>query len=529
MLLLAAFLNPKFAFAAGLAAGTDNSITADSSGQGGQVFTAALAPSATSSIALDFFDGDLSLTFAAGGLSAPAELEVKRVVAPSGTLPWQLDLSSEIYEYRLDAASIVSGRPILVKLRPRAGSNFLRQIFYYNETAGSWLPLPSKVLPQSKRIQAETRDAAARLAVFSYPAVLTTGRASWYSYKKGLFTASPDFPKGSKLRVFNVENNKFVDVEVNDFGPERDRHPDRVVDLEKTAFKKIAKTGQGTIRVRIEPLYIPSTDGRILGIAKAGARTEPGVTAKSAVVINSKSGEVLWGKNQDARLPIASLTKLVTAKVFLDTRPSLDRVVAYSKQDDEYNRLYAAAGTIARLKVRDGETLTIGDLLHSALIGSANNAIEGLVRVSGLEREEFISRMNEQATAWGASSTRFVEPTGLSPENVSTALDYAIMTNRVLDHPIIEKISKMKSYEFYTRNTKKRHLIRNTNPLITLNRLKVTGSKTGYLEEANYCLMTRAKDEKGREVIAVTLGTAEKSRSFSETEDLINYSLRLLN
>jgi len=109
--------------------------------------------------------------------------------------------------------------------------------------------------------------------------------------------------------------------------------------------------------------------------------------------------------------------------------------------------------------------MTVEDLLYSSLVGSANNTIETLVRVSGLKRDEFIKQMNVLVKKWGASSTHFVEPTGLSPDNKTSAYDYAMIAKNVLSHPIISKASVMAEYKFYTVNTKKFHRIRENKKL----------------------------------------------------------------
>jgi len=493
------------------------------------VMTAELVPESKIYKTENFFKGDFAFVYSSANISKPADLRVRKIAKPE-IMPWQLDLASEVYDVNLlNIEAFATGSPLIIKIRPNVNDNTYRQIFYFNPPSKSWLPLSSIFISTSNRLQAELKMPEARVAVFSYSGVPSTGSASWYSYKNGLFTASPDYPKGSKLRVFNLENNKFVDVIVNDYGPDRSKHPDRIVDLDKVAFKKIAKTAQGTVKVRVEPLYIAPVSGKVLGIAKIGATGELFLTSKSVIVINSITGEVIWEKKSTSTLPIASLTKLLAAKVFLDLKPSLDNVVVYSKLDDEYNRRYAEGWSIARLKVKDGETMTIGDLFYSALIGSANNAVESLVRVSGLTREEFIAKMNSQALEWGASSSKFVEPTGLAPENVSSAADYAIIASKALEHPILQKASTMQSYKFYTKNTKIRHLIKNTNSLIAANKFNITGSKTGYLDEAGYCLMIRATDAKKREIMVVTLGASSKNSSVSEAEELINFSFRQLN
>jgi len=478
--------------------------------------------------AIKAFDGSAGLILPKGVLKQASGVEIRKVDEVMD-LPWQLEKLSDIYQYEiLNKAAYDGKKPLTVEIKYKQKSDYYKQIYFYDKNFSSWRPLNCKEIFDKSLMRCEISFSFARLAVFANPNVLAIGKASWYSYKKGDFSASPDFPKGSKLRVYNLDNGKHVDVVINDFGPERRLHPDRVVDLEKTAFMKIAKQGQGIIRVRIEPLSIGPKPERLFGLSDRGAKNEPVVTAKSAIVMNETTGDVLWQKNATTTLPLASLTKLVAIKVFLDTRPSLNKIVSYSLKDEEFNYEYAEKWELARLKLDDGDTLTVEDLLYAALVGSANNAIETLVRVSGLERGEFVKTMNLEAAGWGASSTRFFEPTGLAPGNVSSALDYAIITKAVYSHPIIQKASTMARYKFSTINTKKAHTIVNTDKLIEVSSLNLTGSKTGYLLEALYCLMARAVDKKGGQVIVVTMGAATRNKSFAETEELLKYGLKMI-
>ena len=443
--------------------------------------------------------------------------------------PWQLGRISKVYQFEFrNKAAYDNKKPFYIQLAYDEPSNYYKQVFYYDKNYSSWRPLICRELVKDNSVRCEIFLNFARLAVFANPEARVIGQASWYSYKKGDFAASPDFPKGSKLRMVNLANGKSVDVVVNDFGPDKRLHPDRPVDLDKVAFRKIASLSQGVIRVRVEPLKIASSSGRLLGISGTGAKSEPAVSSKAAVVINEKTGEILWQKNATSTLPLASLTKLVAIKVFLDTRPSLNKIVTYSLKDEEYNYQYAKKWESARLSLKDGDSLTLEDLLYAALVGSANNAIETLVRVSGLSRDDFIETMNQQAADWGAAATRFVEPTGLAPANVSSAIDYAIITKQVYANPIIEKASTMPAYAFTTLNTKKSHKIKNTDQLLAVSDLNITGSKTGFLDEAQYCLAVRAKDKSGNQVIAVTLGTASRQDSFDQTEELLKYGLKTI-
>jgi len=475
------------------------------------------------------FDGAAKLILKPGDISGPTAALITEL-NETIDVPWQLEKLSKVYQFEIKNKAAFDGKkPINLQLAYSQPSDCYKQIYYFDKNYSSWRPLPTVDNPQKSIARATINLPFARVAVFANPEALVMGQASWYVHKGGMFAASPDFPKDSRLRVFNTANNKFVDVVVNDFGPDRQLLPGRVIDLDKKAFKKIAPTGAGVINVRVLPLVIMPENNKILGVATIGVATQFNITAKSAVVMDEQSGKILWQKNATSTLPLASLTKLVAVQVFLDCRPTLNQIVAYSAKDEEYNYQYAAKAETARLKLKDGDTLLVGDLLYAALVGSANNAVESLVRVSGLPRDEFIATMNQTAANWGATSTHFVEPTGLSPENVSSALDYAIISRAVYINPIIQKASIMKQYKFTTLNTNQAHTINNTDQLLTVSGLNITGSKTGFLDEAQYCLMVRAKNNSGRQVITVTMGVDSRQNSFEQTELLTRYGLKVLD
>jgi D-alanyl-D-alanine endopeptidase (penicillin-binding protein 7) len=476
------------------------------------------------------FDDNLKLSLVPGILSEDTGVDAIQLNEEM-PMPWQEDRISKIYQFEFGNKNAYdNSRPFYIQFSYDENTTGYKQVYFYDKNFDSWRPLPTTDYPNEKFVRSLIHLPFARIAVFSNPEVLVSGQASWYGYKKGDFAASPDFAKGSKLRVYNTANNKYVDVDINDYGPDRNLHPFRVIDLEKTAFAKIASLSEGLINVRVEPLSIvPDSSGQVLGVKEFGISYEPAVASKSAVVINEDSGEILWEKNATTTLPLASLTKLVAIKVFLEANHSLGEVVSYKIQDEEYNYQYCKKSESARIKLKNGDTLTVGDLVYSALVGSANNAVETLVRVSGLSREDFIGKMNETVAGWGAVSTSFVEPTGLSPENVSSPLDYAIITKEIFANPIIQKISTTQKYKFSTVNTKEAHSLTNTNKLLQANNgFNIIGSKTGYLDEAGYCLMVRAESG-GKKVIAVTFGSKNRDKSFIETEDLVKYGIKKLS
>lgn len=450
---------------------------------------------------------------------------VKTEIIDEFIAPFSLEQLSPVYQFEfLNKSAYDHSRPFYIQLAYEKESSDYKQVFFFDKNHGSWRPLPTKDFPEENFVRSLIHLPYARLAVFSYPAVLGQGEASWYAYKNGLFAASPDFPKGSKVRVHNLDNSKYVDVTINDFGPDRSIFPKRAIDLDKEAFKQISSLGAGLIEVSLEPLYIPKdSTGRVLGLSDSGALLSPEIHAKSAIVIDQDSGEVLWEKDSKNVLPIASLTKLAAATVFLNNNRNLDQVVEYKYQDEEYNYEYCHKWESARLRVSEGETMTIKDLLYATLVSSANNAVETLVRYSGVSREEFIKQMNSLVKDLGAENTYFKEPTGLSTENVSSALDYAIITKKALEDPVIKKIAGTKSYTFTTLNTKRKHNLYSTNYWLRYDIMPFNASKTGYLHEAGNCLFVSIPYG-DKNLIAVILGASSREESLFASKDIFSFA-----
>ncbi|MDD3285148.1 MAG: RlpA-like double-psi beta-barrel domain-containing protein [Patescibacteria group bacterium] len=474
-----------------------------------------------------------SLRLGALNIKVPAEALSKNAVlrlddlGEDFPLPWNYELLGHVYQLDFAASSPSYNQKVFLDLTIDYGeaNNYYKQIFFFDGSSRQWRPLPSVDNPNNHSLSAKINFPFARVAVLYNNQVLTVGQASWYRFQGGLFAASPDFKKGTVLKVTNLDNNKSVSVTVNDYGPDRSLFPNRVVDLDARAFEKIASLGAGVIDIKIETeKIIAPEDSEKIKAASADLE----ISSRSAVVIKEGDGSILYNKNAANVSPLASLSKLIAAQVFLDTNPDLDKVVFYSVQDENYNYQYCKPWESARLTVKDGDTLTVGDLLYSALVGSANNAVESLVRVSGLNRTEFIKKMNDKAKSWGADNTHFVEPTGLSPDNVSSPLDYAIMTRELFKNSLLQKISTTARYSFSTINTKVKHNLSNTNSLVLANNYKIIGSKTGYLDEAGYCLMTRVDSDAGR-LIVVNFGAQSKADNFKDNELLINYGLKKLS
>jgi D-alanyl-D-alanine endopeptidase (penicillin-binding protein 7) len=238
--------------------------------------------------------------------------------------------------------------------------------------------------------------------------------------------------------------------------------------------------------------------------------------SEAAVVLDTKKGEVIFRKNMERELPIASLTKLMSALVFLDTKPDMDTVVTLTWDD--------ASGS-GKSQLRAGEKLTAGDLLHASLMSSSNRAIKALARASGLPPGEFVSRMNRKAKSLGLKNSLFCEPTGLDERNRSTALDCAKLLYFALQDSVIASISGKTSYEFVSQDAKRRkHQIGNTNKLL-FSSLNVKGGKTGYNGASGWCLGTMVEGENGLEMVAVVLGAPTKHTRFKEIRSIVEWCL----
>lgn len=445
--------------------------------------------------------------------------------------PWNLVKISNFYQFEISSQPLNDIEVHISYDKTLAGNKY-KQIFYYDNVAGVWYPLKTQDNVVGQYVSAKTKFKFARLAVFSYPEVIVSGQASWYKYKGGDFAASPDFAKGSILRVYNTANNKFVDVTINDYGPDRSKLPKRVVDLDKKAFAKIASTGAGIINVRVEVLkMVADANGEILGVPAKGVGAAPDLGAKAALLISENNGTVLFAKNASTSMPIASLTKVLAVKTFLDIADNKNRLnekVVYSSKDEAQNYKYCRPGEAEKLKIKNGDKITIKDLIYSSLVASTNNTVETLVRVSGLSRADFIAKMNSNAKAWGATKAKFIEPTGLAPENKCSSNDYAAIMKKAASDATVVRASATIKYTIPNINGKKTQVIYHSPSLLDYYRYQISLSKTGYLNEAGYCLATRVKSGNDN-LLAVTFGNKTRAASIKDSSELINFGLANIN
>lgn len=251
---------------------------------------------------------------------------------------------------------------------------------------------------------------------------------------------------------------------------------------------------------------IPKTDFQSL------EATLGNLSAASVMVMDQETGEILYAKEANTVRSIASMTKVATTWLALTYVEDWDQTVTY---DDSWSREGAA------LRVVDGETLTVEDVLYTTLIGSANNTAVALANIF-TDQATFVGEMNTLADNLGLDSTQFVEPSGLDAGNVSTAYEYALLSKAAFENFDLLKLATTKAYSFNSSATGT-HNIKTTNALLYSD-LYLTGGKTGYTEEAGYCLMIQAKNDTGHQVIVVVMGEPTSSSRFTETYALTQWA-----
>ncbi|OAJ56595.1 D-alanyl-D-alanine endopeptidase [Paraburkholderia ginsengiterrae] len=229
-----------------------------------------------------------------------------------------------------------------------------------------------------------------------------------------------------------------------------------------------------------------------------------------AYVIDQNTGESLFDKNSRAVVPIASITKLMTAMVVLDSKEPMTDQIEVTDEDRDYEK-----NTGSRLSV--GSVLSREDMLHIALMASENRAAASLSRYFPGGRPAFLAAMNAKAKQLGMTDTHFENPTGLTSQNVSSARDLVKMVNAAYQYPVIRKFSTDHSYEVYTG---KRSLAYNsTNALVRNPTWDIGLQKTGFINEAGECLVMQATIH-GRPMIMVLLDSSGKYSRFADATRL---------
>jgi serine-type D-Ala-D-Ala endopeptidase (penicillin-binding protein 7) len=227
---------------------------------------------------------------------------------------------------------------------------------------------------------------------------------------------------------------------------------------------------------------------------------DPKLKSSSVLIIDQSDSSVLYSRHSDVPMPIASITKLMTALVVLDARQPLDEQIQITEADRDFPK-----GGFSRLAV--GTTLTRGDLMHLALMASENRAAHALGNNYPGGMTAMVAAMNAKAATLGMTSAHFVDPTGLSSQNVASPEDLSKLVMAAARNPSIREYSTDRRYAVKVR----RHMVEfhNTDNLVANPTWNIIVQKTGYITEAGKCLVMAAVIE-GRSVVIVLLDSLGK-------------------
>lgn len=275
---------------------------------------------------------------------------------------------------------------------------------------------------------------------------------------------------------------------------------------QKVSVKRTtAKRQQGKSFARADESGYDSLGSR-LGLRSQ--LSEIALNSSAVMVVDQETGLPLLEKNSDVALPIASITKVMTAIVTLDADLSLSETITIEKEDTQLEK-YSAS----RLGV--GARFTRAELLHLALMSSENRAAQALGRSYPGGLAAFVAAMNRKADELGMTKSKFVEPTGLSSQNVSTPRDLSRLVNAAYAYPLVREYSTDR--EAIVRVGGRQQQFRNTNALTRNNEWELGLSKTGFIRDAGKCLVMQATID-DQNVIIVMLDAQGSSKRISDAE-----------
>lgn len=240
------------------------------------------------------------------------------------------------------------------------------------------------------------------------------------------------------------------------------------------------------------------------------------LAAPRGAVLAANNHFFLFSRHADETQPIASITKLMTALVFLENNPGWDKIYKINESDKVEG---------GRLNLFLGDQVTVKDLFYTSLVASDNGATLALVHATRLSEADFVKAMNQKAQKIGLSQTSFEDPIGLSDKNISTAREVALLAQVALRQTEIREATSKSEYRFTTLDGRDK-FVESTDYLLfnpTADSLQVLGGKTGYTEKAGYCFVGRLKNNDGQEVISVILNSNGKNERFIESRNLANW------
>ncbi len=253
-----------------------------------------------------------------------------------------------------------------------------------------------------------------------------------------------------------------------------------------------------------------------ISLAKTNVIQKPIISAQSAITYDLIEEKVLFEKDSNKKVPMASLTKVMTAIVAIENKRDDDRYIVYSRALVGENSMGLSAS----------EILNLEELLYGLILPSGNDAAETLAHNYAGGREQFIKAMNNKAKSLGLSNTHFNNPSGLEGDGnqYATAHDLLVITRyALLNYPLFRKVVSTVEYSIPQSPTHGSYYLVNDTNLLT-SYIGVKGVKTGYTPEAGLCLVTYL-EYRNHKIIAVLLGSSDRR---AEMKELLDYSLKTL-
>lgn len=261
-------------------------------------------------------------------------------------------------------------------------------------------------------------------------------------------------------------------------------------------------------QVKTLEVWVPSSKKKIMGV-----KIEiPKISARSALIYDLTSDEVLFEKSAKEKMPMASLTKIMTA------------VIAIENKVDKYFVDKKSLVGEDSMGLSKGETYALEDLLYGLMLVSGNDAAETLANNYIYGREKFIEAMNNKAKTLGLKDTNFTNPTGLEGDGNQhiTAYDLLAITRYALKDSLFRKVAAAVDYHIPYSSYRKEHFLQNETNLLT-SYPGVMGVKTGYTPEAGFCLVTYLSYQ-NHNIIGIILGSDNRRQ---EMKNLLDYSLKI--
>ncbi len=311
------------------------------------------------------------------------------------------------------------------------------------------------------------------------------------------------------------------------FSPEVNEHlaTEKILEQEKGIVKGVAVKADTISKNNFSGFYLNGNlpksrqiiENNVPDSPKLKAEADPiDIDSVQAAVLDGESGDFIYQKKSEQKAPIASITKLMSALVFLDTKPDWDAYYQI-KEEDRRNG--------GRIYLFLGEKLKIKDLFYTSLVASGNTATQALVNSTGLTEQEFVEKMNRKARILKLRHTNFDDPVGLSDKSISTPKDVARLVQIALSNKRIKEATLTKNYSYQTQGGREKNLKTTDQLLENFSALEfqIIGGKTGYLEEAGYCFVSGFKNKQDKEIYTAILGADSKESRFTETKDLVSW------